>query len=332
MQREELTVPSIADPRVSRRAVLAGVASWALASAANAPALGQTADLPIPCATAPNDSAGPMFYAADLGYYKQARLNITMSLLANSGAIPSGLASGAFSIVGLPVTLVALAREKGIPMVMIAPLSLYVSTTPDHAMIVLKNSPLRKASDLNGKTVAVRDLGNMSYYAARAWIDKNGGDSKSVHWFEIPDTLDVAALQAGRFDAASISEPALEPALQGGEVRVLAPVFDAIAPRFLVAGCVTTDAFAKAHPDLVRTYADVIAKTARWANANQAKSGAILEKYSGAPVQPGAPRTVYSERLHASEVQPVLDLLLSAGQLKSPVRANDLFSSVITTS
>jgi NitT/TauT family transport system substrate-binding protein len=316
---------------VSRRSALAGAASWTLAAAAGAPAFAQTPGVAIPCATAPNDSSGPMFYANELGYYKQAGLNITLQLLANSGSIPTGLASGAYAIVGMPVTLVALARDKGIPMVMIAPCSLYVSTTPDHAIVVPKNSPLRKAADLNGKTVAVRDFNNMSHLAARAWLDKNGGDSKSVHWYELPDTLDAAAMQSGRIDAASISEPALDAALQGGDVRVLTPVFDAIAPRFLVAGCVMMDAYARAHPDLARTYADVIAKTAKWANANQAKSGAILEKVSGAPVPPGALRTVYSERLHAAEVQPVLDLLLASGQLKNPIRAAELFSSVIST-
>jgi len=153
-----------------------------------------------------------------------------------------------------------------------------------------------------------------------------------VHWFELPDTLDLAALQAGRLDAASISEPALDAQLQSGDIRVLGPVFDAIAPRFLVAGCVTLDAYAKAHPDLIRTYAEVIAKTARWANANQVKSGAILERVSGTPVAPGAARAVYAERLHAAEVQPVLDLLFTSGQLKNPARAADLFSSVVATS
>jgi NitT/TauT family transport system substrate-binding protein len=331
MRRVHRTDTPLVKSRVSRRAALAGAASWALAAAVARPALGQPAGDAIPVCTAPNDSSGPMFYATDLGYYKAAGLNINLTLLANSGGIPAGLASGAYSIVGLPVTLVALAREKGIPMVMIAPLSLYVSTTPDHAIVVPKNSPFRKASDLNGKTIAVRDLGNMSYLAARAWMDKNGGDSKSVHWYELPDTLDAAALQAGRLDAASISEPALDAALQGGDIRVLAPVFDAIAPRFLVSGCVTTDAFAKAHPDLIRTYADVMAKTSRWANANQAKSGPMLERVSGAPVPVSAPRTIYSDRLHVAEVQPVLDLLVASGQLKNPVRANELFSSVVAS-
>jgi len=108
---------------------LAGAAAWTVAGIAE-PLRAQTRGDAILCATAPNDSSGPMFYATDLGFYKQAGLNINLTLLANSGSIPSGLASGAYAIVGLPVTLVAIAREKGIPMVMIAPLSLYVSTTP----------------------------------------------------------------------------------------------------------------------------------------------------------------------------------------------------------
>src|SRR6202040_3917305 len=144
-------------------------------------------------------------------------------------ATPAALASGALAIAAMPTTLVAIARDKGVPFVLIAPLSLYVSSNPDHALIVLKDAPYHSAADLTGKTIGTRDLGNMSYFAARAWIDKNGGDSKSIHWYELSDPLDVAAMKAGRLDAASISEPALTPALRSGDVRVLAPVFDAIA-------------------------------------------------------------------------------------------------------
>lgn len=285
--------------------------------------------MPLQCGTAPNDSAGPTFYAEALGYYKSAGLNVTLNFANNSTA---ALAGGALAIAAMPVTLVAIARDKGVPFVMIAPLSLYVSTTPDHALIVLKDAPYRTAADLNGKTIGTRDLGNMSYFAARAWLDKNGGDSKSIRWYELSDPLDVAAMKAGRLDAASISEPALTPALRSGDVRVLAPVFDAIAPRFLVAGCVTTDAFAKAHPEVIRRYADAIARAAKWANANQAQSGAILEKYTHTPVPPGAARALYGDRLRVAEVQPVLDLMLATGQIKTAQRASDLFSSVVATS
>jgi NitT/TauT family transport system substrate-binding protein len=185
---------------------------------------------------------------------------------------------------------------------------------------------LRKAADLNGKTVATRDLSNMSYFAAKLWIDSNGGDSKTIHWVEINDPQDVAALQAGRIDAASISEPALDGALHGGEVRTLAPIFDAIAHRFLIGGYFTSQDYARAHPDVVRKFADVIAVTSDWANKNRAQSGAILAKYAQAPVLPDSTRVTYPDRMRASDVQPVLDLLLKYGLLKAPMRASDLFA------
>jgi ABC-type nitrate/sulfonate/bicarbonate transport system substrate-binding protein len=82
----------------------------------------------------------------------------------------------------------------------------------------------------------------------------------------------------------------------------------------------------KQHPDIVRTFADVIAKTSKWANANQSKSAPILEKYAQAPVAPGSLRNLYAERLRASDVQPVLDLMFSTGQIKTPQHAADLFA------
>jgi ABC-type nitrate/sulfonate/bicarbonate transport system substrate-binding protein len=312
----------------SRLTLLRASAALLLAPGLTQHADAQATAFAMQCGTAPNDSAGPTFYAEALGYYKDAGLDVTLNFM---NSTTSALASGATAVSAMPTTLVSVARDKGVPFVMIAPLSLYLSSNSDHALVVLKDSPYRTAADLNGKAIGTRDLGNMSYFGARLWLDKNGGDSKSVHWFELSDPLDVAAMKAKRIDAASISEPALTPALRSGDVRVLGPVFDAIAPRFLVAACVTTETFAKEHPAVVRAYADVIAKTAKWANANQAQSGVMLAKYTNAPVPAGALRAQYAERLRVADVQPVLDLMLSTGQIKTAQRAADLFSPLVPT-
>ena len=315
---------------VPRRVAIGGFASLFVAAGARR-ASAQGGGATITLGAAPNDSSGTLLYAADLGNFEKAGLNVQMTVLTNPAPMTAAVAGGSVTIAGVPITQAALAREKGLPIVMIAPLSLYLSSSPTNAIIVLKNSPLRKAADLNGKTVATRDLANMSYFGAKAWIDKNGGDSKTIKWVEISDTQDVAAMQAGRIDAASVSEPALDAALQG-DARVLGSVFDAIASRFLVAGCFTSEAYAKAHPDVVRTFADVIESTSRWANANRAASGKILEKYAQAPVLPGSTRVTYAERIRAADVQPVLDLLLTYGLLKGPMRASELFSGVVPAS
>jgi NitT/TauT family transport system substrate-binding protein len=315
---------------VSRKAALAGLGATVLAPLAGRPAAAETG-VPITLAAPPIDAAGTLFYAADLGLYEKAGLNVKITVFNNPGPIVAGVAAGSFTVAAIPISVAALAREKGLPIVMFAPLALYVSSSPTNAMIVLKNSPLRNASDLNGKTIAVRELVNMSYFGAKAWIDKNGGDSKSIKWVEISDTQAVAAMRAGRIDAASVSEPALDDSLHG-DARVLGPVFDAIAKRFLINGVFTSEEFAKSSPDVIRKLADVIGAATHWANVNRVPSGAILAKYAQAPVLPGSTRMTYAERIRGAEIQPVLDLLLSNGVLKAPMRAADLVSSLISMS
>jgi ABC-type nitrate/sulfonate/bicarbonate transport system substrate-binding protein len=208
--------------RVRRITCAALLAAPLLLLAPGTRAAAQTNDQ-IVIATAPNDSSGEVFYAADLGYFTKAGLNVKVVPMNNAGAVAPAVVSGSVTIGGLSIPSIALAHEKGVPITIVAPGSVYSSAAPTSGIIVLKNSPLRKASDLNGKTIATRDLSNLSYYGANAWIDKNGGDSKSLHWIEISDTADIAAMQQGRVDAASVSEPALDDALHS-EGRMLGPV------------------------------------------------------------------------------------------------------------
>ena len=49
-----------------------------------------------------------------------------------------------------------------------------------------------------------------------AWVEKAGGDPKSLKFVEIPFTATVAAVEAGRVAAADCSYPALAVAMPGG--------------------------------------------------------------------------------------------------------------------
>jgi NitT/TauT family transport system substrate-binding protein len=306
--------------------VRCGAAALAVAGRAR-PAFAQTTEIAV--AGSPNDTAGLLFYAADMGFYEKAGLNVKLNQLVNSGTISAALASGALQIGSFSITLAALAREHGLDFQLVAPAGLYLSSTPTSGLIVAAAAPIHTAADLNGKTIGTRDLSNMSYFGAKQWLDKNGGDSKSVKWLEVPDAGAVAALQAGRIDAASISEPALDDALRGGSARSLASVFDAVAKRFLISGYFANPAFAAAQPGLIRTFATVMSQTAKWANANRPRTAQILEKYIKTPVAPGSLRVTYADHLSTADVQPVLDLMLDYGLLKAPMHAHDLFSPLV---
>jgi len=52
------------------------------------------------------------------------------------------------------------------------------------------------------KTVAVSALHDMTQFETSAWVDKTGGDSKSVRFVELKYTEMATALEQGRADAA----------------------------------------------------------------------------------------------------------------------------------
>jgi ABC-type nitrate/sulfonate/bicarbonate transport system substrate-binding protein len=313
------------------RVACAGAACILLAAGLASGANAADSEPTITVAAPPIDAAGEIFYATDMGFFKQAGLNVKLATLNKPGPILAAVASGAVTIGSAPVSVLALARAKGIPLVMIASGGLYLSSSPTSGIIVLKNSPLKNAADLSSKTLATRDLSDLSYFGAKLWIDKNGGNSDTIHWVELPDPEDEAALEARRIDAGSVSAPVLDNALRGGKVRTLAPIFDAIADRFLISGYVTTEAFADAHPELIRKFSETMAKAAAWGNTHQTESAKILEKYAHAPVRPGSVRITYAPHLRAADVQPVLDLLTHYNLLKKPMSPTSLFSIVIAT-
>jgi ABC-type nitrate/sulfonate/bicarbonate transport system substrate-binding protein len=307
---------------------LGGSAAAAAAGCAFFPARAgaQSASLPLRIVGARNDSGAVLYYAQDPGMFADAGLDAHPEALNATATMVAAVLGGDVTIAGITIPAFALAHEKGLPLVIIAPTAIYSSAAPTAGIFVLKDSPYKKAADLNGKTLTTLDISNMGYYGAKAWIDRNGGDSKTIKWFEMPESAALAAMQAGRVDAAEVSEPALDIAIHGPDARLLAPCYDAIGDKFLIGGYFASAAFAKAHPDIVQRFCDVILRAGVWANKNHAQSAKILEKYIGLPIPPSNTRATYSERLRPADAQPVLDVLLHYGALKSPLRAADLFA------
>jgi len=74
------------------------------------------------------------------------------------------------------------AYSQGLPFALVCPGQLYRPTDPIIAAImVAAASPIRTPLDLQGKTVAVSAVGDISYLGLRALIDARGGDSSTVH-------------------------------------------------------------------------------------------------------------------------------------------------------
>lgn len=293
------------------------------AMAAASPASAQTRPS-VTIGAVMNEATMSPFYAKEEGFFENAGLNATVSVMNNGAVTLSTVLSGAIDIGGSALVSLIVAFKKGAPVQLVAPAGQFNKSSPVLAIIVLKNSPIMSAKDLEGKVIAVNPVKSLPDLATDVWIDKNGGNSSRVRYLELPNSEMEAALVQGRIAAAALGEPYFSEAL--GTCRVLALPFSAIAPQFPTTAYFTTTTFAKAHPDIINKFAKVMQTTAIWANENQKKAGELLAAFTklDPTVIAKESRVLYGETLSPASIQPLIDLMASRKMIDSPYPASDM--------
>lgn len=296
------------------------------AGAAAAPGLVLAQSPPhIRVVTVPIDISALPFYALDEGIFKKVGLEVEVSTLGSGAQVVAAVVGGTIDFGSGGTTSIALAHEQGIPLVIVAPAGSYTNAARPHGLVLPPDSPVRTPRDLVGKTIANAGLKTIVDVALRAWLDKNGVDPTSVKLLEMPFGAMTPALAAGRIDAADLEEPFLSGALAAG-MRFFANVMDAIAPQWVEGAYFCTADYAKAHPDIVRKFADAMAMAARWGNQHPAEAWKIIDKYSHTTTPPGRRHVLYTEHLRAADFQPMIDASAKYGLLKKVFPARELFA------
>lgn len=300
------------------------LASFSAAALGGALTQASRAADPLRVMTTPIDPGAEPYYAQDLGFFRDAGLDATVLSVASGAVVVNSVVAGSAEIGTANLTSLAIAFNHGIPITVVAPCAFYDSKTPTPLLLVSKNSSIRSASDLNGKTVGVAGLGTVVEWAPRIWMDKNGGDSKTLHFVEMNMPLMGDALSAGRVDASVVAEPFLSQ--DRSQTRVLAQVYDAIAPRFSISSFFSMTSWARANADIVARFQSVIARTAAWANTHHDQSAEILARHS--KIKPEIAKNMvrigFEERLNAKMMQPLIDLVAHYGGIDAAFPADQL--------
>jgi hypothetical protein len=182
-----------------------------------------------------------------------------------------------------------------------------------------EHSPLRSGADLDGKIVGVTTLDGEQQLGAEVWVDKTGGNSKTVRFVELSETTMAAALVAGRIDAAMMTGSYVSQARN--DIELLGNADAAIAPRFISGAFFAATQWVQAQPDTARRVARALRDTAHWANTHRADTGAILARNSDldAPTIAAMVRSTFAESISVPELEPAIDVGLTYGRLKAPL-------------
>jgi NitT/TauT family transport system substrate-binding protein len=221
----------------------------------------------------------------------------------------------------------ATAHARGLPLVLIAPGANYSNATVTAALLVLKDSPLKTAADLTGKTIAVTTLRTLYHTSLRNWIDKSGGNSEAVNYLELPLSTMLPSLKAGRVDAIGTVEPWVTQAK--ADTRVLGVPYASLAPAFMISGWVTTKTWYDGNRDTARKFVRSVETIANWANRNPQATAQIMAKYFSVPLETVASmqRTKMSTKLDPSYIQPVIDVLAKYKIIDRQFAAAELFAN-----
>jgi NitT/TauT family transport system substrate-binding protein len=213
-------------------------------------------------------------YAQSTGIFKKYGIDATITTFNGGGAILAAIAGGSLDAGFSNITSAVSAIQKGIPVMIIHAANLTAAGKADALLMKARGSKLKTGADLNGKVIAVTTLGGTLQLGVEQWMDKNGGDSKTAHFVEVPTSNMPAALKQGRIDAAMVSEPFLTE--NKADIEPLADAFAAIAPQWISAVFVISKAWVTANPDAAKRFVAAMHETARWANTHHTETAKIL--------------------------------------------------------
>ena len=238
-----------------------------LVAALAKPARGQsTSAIPVRISGIVVEDIAPVYYAQSSGLFRKYGLDVKFDPASSGSAVVAAVTSGAYEIGKGSVISAFRAMSRGIPIIAVAPGWIFDAKIPSAEVIVAADSPLKTGADFNGKTVAVGSLNELNQLAMIMWVEKHGGDPKSVRFLELSVAASAAAVATHRVDATVLLEPALSAALATGTVRSLGSAFAAIAPTFPVSLWFANRPWATGHRDQAKAFARALSESSNYIN------------------------------------------------------------------
>jgi NitT/TauT family transport system substrate-binding protein len=234
--------------------------------------------------TLPTANAAAMYLGMQEGFFEDEGLKVEPTVLQGGNEIITGMVSGDYDFGFVGYISAGVAAGKGVP-ICVATASDAAGTSPDddfQVYVAAGNSPINGPKDFAGKTLGINALGGVAEVMTRAALDKEGVDSKSVKFIEVPFPEVPAAVAGGRIDAGFTAEPFVTTVLdQGGKV-VFAPQSD-LGAQYPNGSYATSKQYYEKNGDVVKRFDAAITKSLEYAQANPEAVRKIIPTYTKIP-------------------------------------------------
>jgi len=285
--------------------------------------------LKVRLAGSPDDALTPVIWAIHSGAYQKAGLDVEYVPTRSGTIATTAVITGTYEL-GKGSAVASLAAHlRDLPLWIIGNGVMWDAKAPSTLSVVAADAPYQRPRDLNGKLGAAAALNDIDTLVVSAWVDKDGGDSKTIKWVEIPNSAVTEALAQHRVDIAGIQEPLYTEGVEAGKIRPLAGgrSYSTIAPSFAISVYFTNKTFAQTHPEAVRTFTRVTYESAKYTNVHHDETVQVMSDFTKIPLDvmrkinrpPGATSS------DPSFLQPVIDFAAKYGKIERAFPAREAY-------
>lgn len=273
----------------------------------------------------PVDVAANVYYAQDLGLFAKAGLDVRIQTMTSGPVLAQAVAGGALDIGVSNVATIGAASLRGLPFRFIAPAAVVKpGTPPTDVVMVRKDSGIGPGPSINGKSIAINGLKDLQEIEARGWVDKFGGDSRTIKFIEVPFPAMGGALQEKRVDVIFPTEPFSTADASFG--KVIGDAFDGVGPRFMLLGWFASEHWLSTQAATATAFATAMREASEWANGHRAESAVMLANHTKVTltVAKSMVRATYGTTIEPDLLTPVLDLATRYKLFAKSVPASNL--------
>ena len=269
----------------------------------------------------------PLYLGQQVGIFEERGLQVEPFLAQGGAAIVPAVVTGEAQFGFSNITSLLQAEARNIPLALVAP-GPGATGNPEEdfaAVIVAADSPIQDPADLEGRTVAINSINNISDTVVRETVRQAGGDPDSIRFTELAFPNMVAAVAGGQVDAAFAVEPFATVGVSQG-LRTVASPYTLTDPDLTVAGYFTSDAYAAENPEVVQRFAEAMAEAQQYALDNPDEVREVLGTYTEIAPEVAAELTLpnYQTEINRDSVEKLLELGVQDGIIPEGVSLDEV--------
>lgn len=266
-----------------------------------------------------------LFLAQKNGIFKKHGLNVTTESAAAPTPIVASMVAGKQQFGFLTTPVLINASSQGTDVKCVSPIDGQVAPDKDaSALVAAKGSGITDVSQLGGKTVAVVQLSSINLIGAQKLITDAG--AKDTKFIAMPFPQMPQALADGRVDAAVITSPYVETALQAGAVALAHPSSD-IWPGGTIYCYAATASYLKKNPKVAKDFQDAMVEAIAYTKDHEDEAKATLVdqlKLTPEQAQAQVIPTNYVPEINTDSIASIQQVMADQGSIKKKVDPKDL--------